>query len=101
MSAAAGTVMLAMRWKNKAFGSKKRGTRFGSIRISPTGDVAQPTATSIGKVSASSTGSGNTEVANALADAKKEAMADMASLLKGDAGPATNTPAPTTEAPAA
>ena len=96
--------MLAMRWKNKAFGSKKRGTRFGSIRISPTGDVTQPTQptdTSIDKVSASSTGSGNAEVANALADAKKEAMADMASILKGDAGPATNAPAPTTEAPAA
>ena len=82
----AGTVMLAMRWKNKAFGSKKRGNHFGSIRISPTGQVGGSSGT-FGEISVSSSGSGGGgEVASALADAKKEAMADMADLLKGDSG---------------
>ncbi|GMH95354.1 hypothetical protein TL16_g13136, partial [Triparma laevis f. inornata] len=79
LSSAAGTVMLAMRWKNKAFG-KKRSNHFGSIRVAPGGS---PIGT-VGGGGGGSTGA-NAQVANALADAKKEAMADLGDLL-GEGG---------------
>ncbi|GMH67145.1 hypothetical protein TrST_g14099 [Triparma strigata] len=81
LASAAGAVMLAMRWKKKAFG-KGRSNHFGSIRVAPGGS---PIGT-VGRLSAGGSTGANAQVANALADAKKEAMADMADILGGEGG---------------
>jgi hypothetical protein len=73
--AAAGAVMLAMRWKSKAFGGAKKGRRgFGSIRIAPGGTGNSP----LGSFQAKSgeNDSANDAVAAALAMAKQEATAE-------------------------
>jgi hypothetical protein len=72
---AANTVMLAMRWKAKAFGgAKKRGKRhFGSIRIAPGGSLLDDATTSSG-----SAGADNKIVSDALASAQAEAVTEQA-----------------------
>jgi len=82
--AAAGAVMMAMRWKSKAFGKKggKRGTHFGSIRIAPGGTGNSPVGSVGGR---QSDDDNNNVVANALATAKEEASKEAAKAIMKEA----------------
>lgn len=87
---AAGAVMLAMRWKSKAFGGgKKKGQRhFGSIRIAPGGSVAD----NLEGLSAAAKATDKSndeadEVASALKDAQADAMKEMADAMKIEEDP--------------
>ncbi|GMI21769.1 hypothetical protein TrCOL_g7199 [Triparma columacea] len=94
--AAAGAVMLAMRWKSKAFG-KKGGRHFGSIRIAPGGTANSPS----GSFAANKLGESNADndvVAAALATAKEEATAEAANFAAEAATAAAAMPAVTEEA---
>ncbi len=75
---AAGAVMMAMRWKSKAFGGGKRRTGFGSIRIAPGGAVE-------GGSPGSSIQGDNKIVADALKDARAEVQSAMNALPELDA----------------
>jgi len=98
--AAAGAVMLAMRWKSKAFGKKggkgARGSHFGSIRIAPGGTGTSPLG-SFAQNSRPSVESGNDAVASALASAKEELSAAIAEAAAGEEDAAT---VPAAEVPA-
>ena len=97
--AAAGAVMLAMRWKSKAFGKKggRPGRHFGSIRIAPGGTANSPS----GSFAANKLGESNADndvVAAALATAKEEATAEAANFAAEAATAAAAMPAVTEEA---
>ena len=97
-AAAAGAVMMAMRWKNKAFGKGKsrRGSNFGSIRLGPTGATISPEASLGSGIFRASAGGTSSAVTNALMSAKEDIAKEDKDKSGKDAG-VSETP----EAPAA